>query len=680
MKTLVIVRSKSKSPNVVNASVIRQPVFRLVSPYQPAGDQEQAIAKLIANIKNNHQHNVLLGATGTGKTFTVANVIANLNRQTLVIAHNKTLAMQLYVELKNLFPSNRVEFFVSNFDYYQPEAYLPSRDLYINKDVKHNLELDMMRLSACNALLTRHDTIVVASVACIFAAPDPKSYQQAFFELKVNSVIKRRKLITFLINSGYTRVRQDLAAGVFTVQGDVIKIAPGHRDDYYIRLDTWADNLEEIALVDSINHHVKQRLTQITIFPAQNYVTEHSRLKIAVKRIKAELNEQVNYFLKANKRLEANRLRQRTNYDLELLQEFGTCAGIENYSMHLDLRDEAAAPYTLLDYFEPNFLTIIDESHMTVPQIHGMFNTNVSRKQSLIKYGFRLPSALQNRPLNFAEFKNRLNTIIFTSATPGNYELELTHHHPVEQIIRPTGLLDPQVSWKQPENQMHIIIEGVHDRIKKQEKVLVTTVTKRMSEDVAAYLQKMNIKAVYLHSELKTIERTNIINDLRRGVYDCLVGVNLLREGIDIPEISLICILDADKTGFLRDTRSLIQIIGRAARNVRGQVYLFGYELTASMKQAMAETNRRRGIQAQFNQTHHITPKTITKKVAMPTYSARIKTALTNIKRMRKRDQKLATAALITRLEHDMHKAATEYNFEKAAHLRDTIITLKVQQ
>lgn len=655
--------------------------FQLVSDFKPAGDQKAAISHLNKEILyHNTKNQVLLGATGSGKTFTMANVIQKLNRQVLIIAHNKTLAMQLYVELKNFFPHNRVEYFVSNFDFFQPEAYLPSRDLYIDKDVKHNLQLDMMRLSATNALLTRKDTIVVASVACIFALQNPNEYEKAFFEIKLNEVISKNKLLTFLIKSGYQRTTGVIESGEFSANGDVIKIAPGHSDNSYIRLDLLDDKISEVVLLDQLNHTVKSSLRNITIFPAQSYVTNRERLTEAIKRIKLELQETLLSFQNdpsPENKLKSYRLQQRTNYDLETLQEFGVCGGIENYSMHLDLRNADTPPYTLLDYFQNDFITIIDESHMTVPQIRAMFNTNLSRKKTLINYGFRLPSAMQNRPLNFDEFNARIKTTIFTSATPADYELNLVNQKVTEQIIRPTGLLDPVVEVMQPEMQMDYILKSIHEKAQVNEKVLITTLTKRMSEDVTTYLQEHGCKATYLHSELKTLERSVIINDLRRGVYDALVGVNLLREGIDIPEISLICILDANKQGFLRDTRSLIQTIGRAARNKNGRVVMFAHSISPSMERAIDETNRRRNKQIAFNTKHNIVPQTISKKIEQEATSNILSRRIKNLSKQSGKNRKQAKEILIKDLTVRMHKASKELDFGTAANMRDLIISLQ---
>ena len=588
--------------------------FRLSSDFQPKGDQPSAIKSLVHNIKNNVQNQVLLGVTGSGKTFTIAHTIAQINKPTLVIAHNKTLAMQLYLEFKHFFPENRVEYFVSNFDFYQPEAYLPSKDLYIDKDVKHNIELDMMRMSATNSLLTRKDTIVVASVAAIFAAQDPISYKATFFEIRVSEKVTRHQILRFLVHSGYVRNNIELSPGTFAAKGDLIKIVPSYSNLSFIRISLDEDVVESIALVDPVNHTVQEKVNSVTIFPAQAYMTSRSRLTESIHRIKQELDKQLIKLKEQNQLVEFNRLKQRTEKDIQDLEEYGHCAGIENYSRHLDLRAEGEKPFTLIDYFGDDFLTIIDESHMTLPQIRGMYNTNLSRKKTLIQYGFRLPSALDNRPLDFSEFQKMLKQTVYTSATPGDYELNLAKE-PVRQIVRPTGLLNPDIQVLPVKGQMDKIISAVRERAARNERVMVTTLTKRMSEELANYLLEFNVKSTYLHSDLKTLERTIVINDLRNGVYDCLIGVNLLREGIDLPEVSLVCILDADKQGFLRNSRSLIQIMGRAARHINGQVYLFADEISTAMQEAMKETLEQRETQLEFNQIHHITPKSVQKGI-----------------------------------------------------------------
>lgn len=657
-----------------------QQKFRLVSDFIPRGDQPQAISSLVAGINKGQKHQLLLGVTGSGKTFTMAQTIAKVNKPTLVIAHNKTLAMQLFLEFKNLFPHNRVEYFVSNFDYYQPEAYLPSKDMYIDKDVKHNVELDMMRMSTTNSLLTHRDTIVVASVAAIFAAQDPKSYRASFFDIRLNEPLSRKQILTFLVKSGYTRNDVELTPGTFSAKGDLIKIAPGHTNLAYIRLSLNGDTIEDIALVDPINHTINKSVNSVTIFPSQSYVTGDERLHEALKRIRAELSQQLVILKNKQLLVEYNRLKQRTENDIQDLEEYGTCSGIENYSRHLGLRAEGEPPTTLLDYFGDDFLTIIDESHITLPQVRGMYNTNLSRKKTLIKYGFRLPSALDNRPLNFSEFTSRLKQVVYTSATPGDYELNLVPK-PIEQIIRPTGLLDPEVQVINVHGQMDTIITAIREHSKLGEKVLVTALTKRMCEELADYLLKFNIKATYLHSDLKTLERTIVINNLRRGVYDALIGVNLLREGLDIPEVALICILDADKQGFLRNARSLIQIMGRAARNVHGKVMLFADNLSKAMITAMHETARRRQIQGAYNKAHGITPISIRKDIFTNSLQQEqlesIRDSQRQIKKLKSKARRTASSALIKDLEKEMFLASKSLNFEKAAQVRDIIIELR---
>ncbi len=655
-------------------------LFRLSSDFQPKGDQPSAIKSLVHNIKNNVQNQVLLGVTGSGKTFTVAHTIAQVNKPTLVIAHNKTLAMQLYLEFKHFFPENRVEYFVSNFDFYQPEAYLPSKDLYIDKDVKHNIELDMMRMSATNSLLTRKDTIVVASVAAIFAAQDPVSYKATFFEIRVSEKVTRHQILRFLVHSGYIRNNIELSPGTFSAKGDLIKIVPSYSNLSFIRISLDEDVVESIALVDPVNHTVQEKVNSVTIFPAQAYMTSRHRLTESIHRIKQELDQQLIKLKEQNQLVEFNRLKQRTEKDIQDLEEYGHCAGIENYSRHLDLRAKGEKPFTLIDYFGDDFLTIIDESHMTLPQIRGMYNTNLSRKKTLIQYGFRLPSALDNRPLDFGEFQKMLKQTVYTSATPGDYELGLSKE-PVRQIVRPTGLLNPDIQVLPVKGQMDKIISAVRERAARNERVMVTTLTKRMSEELANYLLEFNVKSTYLHSDLKTLERTIIINDLRNGVYDCLIGVNLLREGIDLPEVSLVCILDADKQGFLRNSRSLIQIMGRAARHINGQVYLFADEISTAMQEAMKETLEQRQTQLEFNQTHNIIPTSVQKgiyenglKQSKLIEIANSKSKLTGFAPKAK---KLANQALIKDLEREMQLASKQLNFEKAAQLRDIIIELR---
>jgi len=653
--------------------------FEMVSNYKPAGDQPQAIAELLDGLKEGKKDQVLQGATGTGKTFTMANIIQANQKPTLVLAHNKTLAMQLYYELKDLFPNNRVEYFVSNFDFFQPEAYLPSRDLYIDKTAKQNMELDMMRLSAMNALLTHSDTIVVASVAAIYALQDPKTYSDAFFEIRVGQKISKRELLTFLVKTGYLRNEIENAPGTFSAKGDVIKIIPAWVSSTLYRISMFGDDVEAIDLIDGTTGAVMDHVSYVSIFPAMAYVTPEDKLKKAIENIREELHHRTKYFEDKGLLLEAQRIKQRTNYDLESLEEFGFCAGIENYSAQLEFRKPGQMPYTLLDYFpKKDFLTIIDESHMMIPQIRGMFNTDKSRKETLVAYGFRLPSAIDNRPLNFDEFREKLSQVIYTSATPGDYELGLTHGQVVDQIIRPTGLLDPIIDVRPTENQIEDLITEIKARAKKKERTLITTLTIRMSEDLTTYLQERNVKVAYLHSELKTFERTEIINDLRKGVYDAVVGVNLLREGLDIPEVSLVAILDADKQGFLRNTRSLIQTVGRAARNADGKVIFYADTISQAMQETMDETARRREVQSAFNKEHNITPTTVYKKIQESALSEHTKKEVAALRdKKHKKERATAFDKVINDLRANMVKAAKELDFETAATLRDTIIELE---
>ena len=654
--------------------------FQVQAPFQLSASQTKTVQQLFDGLKSNVKDQILLGATGTGKTFMVANVIERWGKPTLILAHNKTLAMQLYLELKEYFPQNRVEYFVSNFDFYQPEAYVPSKDLYIDKDVKHNLELDMMRLNTLNALSSRTDTIVVASVAAIYALQDPHEYQKSFFELKINQALSRQKIITYLIKSGYIRNDQVAKPGYFSAKGDLITIVTAYNNDHMIRLDLFDDTVEEIAIVHRISYQVLQRLNSITIFPAQDYVSSHERLTKALASIRSELKDRLNEFAATNKLLEQQRLAERTYYDLESLAEFGICSGIENYSRHLDLRTPGQPPYTLLDYFPKDFLLIVDESHMSIPQLRAMYNTDRSRKRNLVDYGFRLPSALDNRPLNFAEWEERVGQTIYTSATPGDYELERTDEtNVIEQIIRPTGLLDPMVEVFPTDQQMLKIIYAIQTRAVKAERVLISTATIKMSEDLTAFLLEKNCKVAYLHSEIKTFTRTIILNDLRKGVYDCVVGVNLLREGIDLPEVSLICILDADKEGFLRNRRSLIQMMGRAARNENGTVYLFADKITKSIDYAMKETARRRKIQQEYNETHHIIPKTIHKDIFSYDLPDNQKRQINQLLRRSQKSGGAKITALIKQLEQKMYQASDKLDFEEAARLRDVILELRAK-
>lgn len=653
--------------------------FELITNFTPSGDQPQAIKELIQGIQAKKQHQVLLGATGTGKTFTMANIVKELKKPTLVLAHNKTLAMQLYIELKELFPHNRVEYFVSSFDFYQPEAYIPARDLYIDKDARINRDLDMMQLSSLNALTTRNDVIVVASVAAIYSARDPSEYSKVFFELQVGQKISKKQLLTFLVQTGYTRNDVALEMGSFSAKGDVIKIAPSWTDEYQLRISLFGEEIEALDIVDVLNNNVKERMRLFTIYPASAYVTDMEKVKIAVANIKVDLDIRIAELLNEGKMLEADRLEKRTKYDMELLLEFGVCAGIENYSMYLDFREPGVPPFCLLDYFGDDFLTIIDESHMMIPQIRGMYNTDRSRKETLVAHGFRLPSALDNRPLNFEEFQSRLKQIIYTSATPGDYELNLTNQEFVEQIIRPTGLLDPVIEVLPTTNQMEVIIENIARVVKKNQKVFITAITIKQSEDITSFLQERNIKVAYLHSELKTLERNQVLLDLRRGVYDVIVGVNLLREGIDVPEVSLMCVLEADKQGFLRNARSLIQIVGRAARNSDGRVIFFADTISPAMTEAIDETERRRTKQIEYNQQHNITPTTIIKKISDFGLSGTIKNKVAELSSGKKKIKLSEKQSLIEELRKKMLEAAKEQNYERAAELRDLIIEVSAE-
>ncbi|WP_342275441.1 excinuclease ABC subunit UvrB [Spiroplasma endosymbiont of Cantharis lateralis] len=653
--------------------------FSIVTEYKPDGDQPNAIKKLISGLKNNVKHQVLMGATGTGKTFTMANVIQEMNKPTLVLAHNKTLAMQLYIELKELFPNNRVEYYVSNFDFYQPEAYIPSRDLYIDKDAKRNNDLEMMRLSSMNALMIRRDTIVVASVACIYATQDPKEYGDVFFELEVGQVLSKKELLTFLVQTGYTRDENDLAMGYFSAKGDVIRIAPSWTDKYHIRISMFGDEIEAIEMIDVLNNTVLEKIRMFTVYPAAAYVTNFDKMKLVVENIGKELNQRVQWFQDQKKFIEADRLMKRTKYDMETMSEFGICSGIENYSPHLDFRTPGTPPFTLIDYFGEDFLTIIDESHMMIPQLNAMYNTDRSRKETLVEHGFRLPSAIDNRPLKFQEFAGKLKNVIYTSATPGPYELDLVNNDVIEQIIRPTGLVDPQIEIRSTINQMNDIVDEINKVVAKKQKVFITAITIRISEDITTYLQSRNLKVAYLHSELKTLERNQVLTDLRKGVYDVIVGVNLLREGLDIPEVSLVCILDADKQGFLRNTRSLIQTIGRAARNSEGRVIFYADSTSPAMKEAIEETDRRRNIQQEYNELHGITPKTIIKKITDIISDSNIRNKVDELKKLKKKEKEKKKEDLISDLRKQMLSVAKEQNYEKAAELRDLILELQAE-
>ena len=644
-------------------------LFKLVSKYKPSGDQPDAIDSLVKGIKEGKKEQVLLGATGTGKTFTIANVIEKTGKPTLVLAHNKTLAGQLYAEFKEMFPNNHVEYFVSYYDYYQPEAYVPSSDTYIEKDSSINDEIDELRHAATSALINYKDVIVVASVSCIYGIGEKEEYEKNMLILTVGDNISRNKIINRLVDMTYDRSDIDFHRGTFRVRGNNIDIIPVNEKVSGIRIILDGDVVEEIVLFDPVTGVVSTSKKSITISPASHFVTSKDKLEKAIERIEEELKERLEELKSENKLIEEQRLRERTNYDIEMLRETGFCNGVENYSRHLALRGPGETPSCLIDFFPKDFLLVVDESHVTLPQVRGMYNGDRMRKQTLVDYGFRLPSALDNRPLKFEEFESKINQAIYVSATPGDYELEKTNNQYVEQIIRPTGLLDPVIEVRKSEGQIDDIIAEINDRIKKNERVLITTLTIRMSEELTNYLKEMNIKVAYLHSEIKTLERLKIIHDLRSGVYDCIVGINLLREGLDIPEVSLICILDADKQGFLRSTRSLIQTIGRAARNANGKVIMYADNYSDSMNEAIKETERRRSIQEGYNKVHGITPKTISKE---------IKDVVSNdIKDAKKKLSKREKLEQIEVLEKQMREAAANMDFEKAMELRDIYFELK---
>ena len=653
-------------------------MFKLHTNYEPMGDQPKAIETLTRNIKNGVKYQTLLGATGTGKTFTIANVIKNINKNTLVLAHNKTLAGQLYSELKTLFPENRVEYFISYYDYYQPEAYVASKDLYIEKDSSINDDIDQMRHSAVSSLLTEDNVIVVSSVSCIYGIGDPEDYENNMFVIRQNDVYTRHYLLERLIKMQYERNDYELKRGTFRIKGDIIDIVPTGEKDEAIRLEFFDDEIDCIKIVDTLTGKVIGTKKMVTLYPATLFSVSDEKMKLAISRIKEELKERIEYFKSENKLLEAQRIEQRTNYDVEMLEEIGMCSGIENYSRHLTLREEGETPYTLIDYFKKNFLLVVDESHVTIPQVRGMYNGDRSRKMNLVDYGFRLPSALDNRPLQFNEFEEKLDQVIYVSATPSDFEKDKSYEI-VEQIIRPTGLLDPMVEIRKTQGQIDDLVKEIYDRIKKNERVLVLTLTIKMSEELTQYLKDLDIKVAYLHSEVKSLERMEIIRQLRMGTYDCLVGINLLREGLDIPEVSLITILDADKEGFLRSETSLIQIIGRAARNSNGKVIMYADNVTKSMERAISETFRRRAIQNQYNIDHNIVPKTI-KKIINEAFvitkeedidkNAIDMTNLQSLSKIEKED-------MIKKLEKEMTAAAKALNFEEAMSLRDIIYELK---
>ncbi|WP_284643331.1 excinuclease ABC subunit UvrB [Paenibacillus silviterrae] len=663
----------------MNEVVVSDRKFELISDYTPQGDQPQAIEKLLQSIQSGNRYQTLLGATGTGKTFTAAQVIAQLNRPTLLIAHNKTLAAQLCSELKEFFPNNAVEYFVSYYDYYQPEAYIPSSDTFIEKDSSINDEIDKLRHSATSALFERRDVIIVASVSCIYGLGSPMEYRDLVVSFRVGMERSRNEILHRLIDIQYQRNDMNFVRGTFRVRGDVVEIFPASHSEHAVRIELFGDEIERITEIDVLTGEILGERDHIAIFPASHFVTHEDTMKRALVNIERELEERLAELREKGKLLEAQRLEQRTRYDIEMMQEMGFCSGIENYSGPLTFRERGATPYTLLDYFPDDMLIVIDESHVTLPQIRAMYNGDRARKEVLVEHGFRLPSAMDNRPLRFEEFEEKAGQLLFISATPGPYELE---HCPqmVEQIIRPTGLIDPIIEVRPTKGQIDDLLGEIHDRIKKDERVLVTTLTKKMSEDLTDYLKEVGIKVKYLHSDIKTLERMQILRELRLGVVHVLIGINLLREGLDLPEVSLVSILDADKEGFLRAERSLIQTIGRAARNANGRVIMYGDKVTDSMDKAIRETNRRREIQLAYNEKHGITPQTIQKKIRdvieatkvaeeKSDYLADVKTKMSKKDRM----------SLIERMEQEMKEAAKSLQFERAAELRDAILELRAE-
>ena len=653
--------------------------FKLVSKFAPYGDQPEAIRRLTENVLAGVPEQTLLGATGTGKTFTIANVIANVNKPTLVLAHNKTLAGQLYAEFKALFPENMVEYFISYYDYYQPEAYVPSKDMYIEKDSSINDEIDQMRHAATAAILERRDVVIVASVSCIYGIGDPEDYKNSMLVLRCGQRIKRNDLLEKLVSMQFLRNNIEFGRGTFRVKGDNVDILPTSEKTEAIRVTFFDDEIEKICVFDTVTGKVLRISEVISIFPATHFVLSDDKKEEAIRRIEEELKEREKYFHDNGKLLEEERIHQRTRYDIEMLKEIGSCSGVENYSRHLSLRDAGETPSVLIDFFGKDYLLVIDESHATIPQVRGMFNGDRSRKQTLVDYGFRLPSALDNRPLNFEEFESKINQVIYVSATPGDYELSRSAEV-IEQIIRPTGLLDPLIEVRPTKGQIDRIMFDIKERIKNNERVLITTLTIKMSEDLTAYLKEAGIKVAYLHSEIKALERLEIIRKLRKGTFDVLVGINLLREGLDIPEVSLICILDADKEGFLRSSRSLIQTTGRAARNANGKVIFYADNMTDSMKKCIEETSRRRKIQEEYNRVNNITPKTIIKDIGeevtiINDVSANVYDEIT-VDDYRKLS-KIEQHKLIEKLEKQMKEAAKNLEFEEAMQLRDIIFELK---
>lgn len=648
-------------------------MFNLVSKYKPSGDQPKAIEELVKGVKEGKRDQVLLGATGTGKTFTIANVIKEVDKPTLILAHNKTLAGQLYSEFKELFPDNAVEYFVSYYDYYQPEAYVPSTDTYIEKDAKINDEIDELRHKATSSLLSRRDVIVIASVSCIYGIGEVEEYKKKMLTINKGDIVERNKILEKLVEMLYERSSFDLKRGTFRVRGDVVELIPAYERKNGIMIEFFGDEVDRICEFDTVTGTVLKEKKSVSIFPASHFVTSDDKLKEAVDRIRKELEERRQYFLDNNKLIEEQRLRERVNYDTEMLLETGFCRGVENYSRHLALRGEGETPTTLIDFFPKDFLLVVDESHVTLPQVRGMYNGDRARKMNLVDYGFRLPSALDNRPLKFDEFEKKINQAIYVSATPGDYELELVHDKYVEQIIRPTGLLDPIIEVRGSKNQIDDLVKEIDDRKNKNERVLITTLTIKMAEELTSYLKDIDIKVAYLHNEVKTLQRMKIIRDLRLGVYDVVVGINLLREGIDIPEVSLIAIMDADKQGFLRSERSLIQTIGRCARNEHGKVIMYADTISDSMRVAIDETARRRKIQEEYNQEHGIVPKTIIKEIR-----ELISNEDTDGKKERKEKMsKKEKVNLIDKLTKEMETAAKNLDFEKAMELRDIIFELE---
>ena len=647
-------------------------LFKLNSKYKPSGDQPNAIEELAKGLEEGKKEQVLLGATGTGKTFTIANVIERVNKPTLVLAHNKTLAGQLYSELKELFPENKVEYFVSYYDYYQPEAYVPSTDTYIEKDSSINDEIDELRHAATSALLSRRDVIVVASVSCIYGIGEVEEYKNKMLTLSVGDKTERNQVLTKLVDMLYERNDLDFKRGTFRVRGDTLEIIPANQNKTGYRIEFFGDEIDRISEIDTLTGAIISNKKNISIFPASHFVVSDEKLHAAIERIKEELKERLLEIKKENKLVAAERLEQRTNYDIEMLEETGFCSGIENYSAPMAGRKRGETPVTLMDFFPSDYLLVVDESHVTLPQVRGMYNGDRARKMNLVEYGFRLPSALDNRPLKYEEFEKKINQAIYVSATPGDIELSHTNNEYVEQIIRPTGLLDPTIEVRKTEGQIDNLVGEIKDRIEKNERVLVTTLTIRMSEELTNYLKELDIKVAYLHSEVKTLERLQIIHDLRVGKYDVIVGINLLREGIDIPEVSLIAILDADKEGFLRSTRSLIQTIGRCARNANGHVIMYADKMTDSMQEAISETARRRAIQEKYNKAHNIEPKTIVKE---------IRDVISNVDSVKNKKSKKLTkkeqALLVENIEEEMREAAKNLDFERAMELRDILFEMK---